>query len=200
MTSSVTLNAPAPRRLGIRTRRVVLIAHIASAGAWLGIDLVMAVFIGTAALTDDGGIRALCYQALELFAVWPLLVTGLVCLISGIILGLGSKWGLVQYWWVATKLALNVVLTTLVLIALRPQVIESAGQARRWIAGEPATLTIGDLIYPPIVSPTALMIAMALSVIKPWGRIRRRSASTGLKRAKGEVPAVYFGDKQQSVQ
>ncbi|HET9256949.1 MAG TPA: hypothetical protein VFO16_17375 [Pseudonocardiaceae bacterium] len=153
----------------------MLIMHIASAGAWLGIDLVMAVFIGTALLTGDGNLRALCYQALELFAVWPLLVTGLVCLISGVILGLGSKWGLVRYWWVAAKLALNVILTGLVLIALRPQVIESAHQARRWIAGEPASLNIGDLIYPPIVSPAALMIAMALSVIKPWGRIRRRT-------------------------
>ena len=177
MTKAVISRAPTSRRLGITTRRGVLIIHIASAGAWLGIDLVMAVFIFTAMLTGDDKIKALSYQALELFAVWPLLVTGLICLISGVILGLGSKWGLVRYWWVATKLALNVILTGLVLIALRPQVMESAEQARRWLAGEPATLEIGDLIYPPIVSPTALMIAMALSVIKPWGRIRRRTSS-----------------------
>ena len=29
------------------------------------------------------------------------------------------------------------------------------------------------LIFPPIVSPTALLMAMALAVFKPWGRIRR---------------------------
>jgi len=153
---------------------VVLIAHIASAGAWLGIDVVMAVFIATAQLTDDADLRALCFLALEVFAVWPLMVTGLLCLVTGVVLGLGSKWGLVRYWWVAIKLALNVILTVLVLVALRGGVAESAEQARRWIAGEPAMLDVGDLIFPPIVSSTALLIAMALSVIKPWGLIRRR--------------------------
>ncbi len=171
---AMTSSAPARRRLGPKTRRGVLIAHIASAGAWLGIDVVMAVVIVTALFTDDAAVQALCYQALELFAVWPLLVTGLVCLLSGVILGLGSKWGVVRYWWVATKLALNVILTALVLVALRHQVAESAEQARRWLAGQPATLQVGDLIYPPIVSPTALLIAMTLAVIKPWGPIRRR--------------------------
>lgn len=133
----------------------------------------MAVFIVTALVTADPGRQALCYLALEIFAVWPLLVTGLICLASGVILGIGSKWGLVRYWWVAVKLALNVILTGLVLVALRPQVAESAEQARRWVAGEAADLAVQDLIFPPIVSPIALLIAMTLSVAKPWGRTRR---------------------------
>ncbi len=33
-----------------------------------------------------------------LFAVWPLIATGLVCLASGGVLGLGTKWGLIRYW------------------------------------------------------------------------------------------------------
>jgi len=35
-------------RLGARTRKGVLVAHIASAGAWIGIDVVMGVLIFTA--------------------------------------------------------------------------------------------------------------------------------------------------------
>jgi hypothetical protein len=35
---------------------------------------------------------------------------------------------------------------------------------------------VGDLIFPPIVSPTALLIAFVLAVFKPWGRIRKRPA------------------------
>jgi hypothetical protein len=34
---------------------------------------------------------------------------------------------------------------------------------------------VGDLIFPPIVFPTALLVAMALAVVKPWGRIRNRT-------------------------
>ena len=163
-----------PWRLGTRTRKGILVVHIVSAGVWIGIDVVMGVVIFTALLADDGNTKALCYRALELFAVWPLLTTGLVCLASGIVLGLGTKYGLVRYWWVAIKLALNIVLTTLVLVALRPGVIEAAEQGRRFAAGEPASLAVGDLIFPPIVSPTFLLIAFVLAVFKPWGRIRKR--------------------------
>jgi hypothetical protein len=157
-------------------RKGVLVVHIVSAGAWIGIDVVMGIIIFTALLTEDDNTRALCYRALELFAVWPLLTTGLVCLASGIVLGIGTKWGLVRYWWVAIKLALTIVLTTLVLVALRPGVIEAAEQGRRFAAGEPASLAVGDLIFPPIVSPTALLIAFVLAVFKPWGRIRKHPA------------------------
>src|ERR671920_2114832 len=165
-----------PWRLGARTRKGVLVVHIASAGAWLGIDVAMGVLVFTALFGGDET-RALCYRALELFAVWPLLTTGLICLASGIVLGLGTKYGLVRYWWVAIKLVLNIVLTALVLVALRPAVTEAAEQGRQFAAGAPASLTVGDLIFPPIVSPTALLIAVVLAVFKPWGRIRKRPAT-----------------------
>jgi hypothetical protein len=157
-------------------RKGVLVVHIVSGGAWIGIDVAMGVVIFTALLAEDGNTRALCYRALELFAVWPLLTAGLLSLASGIVLGLGTKWGLIRYWWVAIKLVLNVVLVALVPVLLRPQVIEMAEQGRRFMAGEAASLAVGDLIFPPIVSPSALLVAFVLAVFKPWGRIRKRPA------------------------
>jgi hypothetical protein len=164
-----------PWRLGARTRKAFLVAHIASAGAWIGIDVVIGVLVFTALFGDDET-RALCYRALELFAVWPLITTGLLCLASGVVLGLGTKWGLVRYWWVAIKLALNMILVSLVPVALRPTVIWTAEQGQIFVAGDAASLTVGDLIFPPIVSPTLLLVALVLAVFKPWGLIRERRA------------------------
>ncbi len=166
-----------PWRLGARKRKGLLVIHIVAAGAWIGIDVVIGVLVFTALLADDDNTKALCYRALELFAVWPLLTTGLVCLTSGVVLGLGTKWGLIRYWWVAIKLALNVLLTALIPVALRPEVIEKAEQGRRFMAGEAASLAVGDLIFPPIVSPTLLLVAFVLAVFKPWGLIRKRPAT-----------------------
>jgi hypothetical protein len=160
-------------RLGAGTRKSILLVHIASAGAWLGIDVVMAVLVFTALFSDDRT-KALSFRALELVAVGPLLVTGLVCLLTGVLLGLGSKYGLLRYWWVAVKLVLNLLLTGLVLVSLAPEVADAAARARQFDAGVPAPLGVGDLIFPPIVSPTALLVAMVLAVFKPWGRIRSR--------------------------
>jgi hypothetical protein len=159
-------------RLEGKTRKSVLLVHIASAGVWLGIDVVMAVLVFTALFTDSNQTKALSFQALELVAVGPLLITGLVCLLTGILLGLSSKYGLVRYWWVAAKLVLNLLLTGLVLISLAPEVADAAERARQFDAGLPVSLGVGDLIFPPIVSPTALLVAMILAMFKPWGRIR----------------------------
>jgi uncharacterized membrane protein len=172
--SQTAVARPAVRwRLGVGTRKGVLVVHIASAGAWLGVDVVMAVLVFRALLTDDGRAKALSFRALELIAVGPLLACGLLCLLSGILLGLSSRYGLVRYWWVAAKLVLNLLLTGLVLVALAPEVAAHAEQARQFDAGLPVPLEVGQLIFPPIVSPTALLVAMVLAVFKPWGRIRR---------------------------
>ena len=176
---SQALTQPSVRwRLGARTRKSILLVHIASAGTWIGIDVVMAVLVFTALGTDDDHTKALSLQALELVAVGPLLATGLVCPLTGVLLGLGSRYGLVRYWWVAVKLVLNLLLTALVLVALAPEVADAAERARRFEAGLPAPLGVGDLIFPPIVSPAALLVAMTLAVFKPWGRIRPVRAAT----------------------
>lgn len=167
--------APRPRRLGARTRKSVLVVHIVSVSAWIGM-VVMAVVIFTAVVTNDDDVRSLSYQALELFLVWPMVTAGLICLASGVVLAMGSKYGVLRYWWVVIKLALNLVLTTLALVALRPAVAEAAEQGRRLQAGDIESIAVGDLVFPPIVSATALLIAVMLSVFKPWGRTWRRPA------------------------
>src|SRR5918911_204680 len=148
-----TLGSDRPWRLGAQTRKGVLVVHIVSAGAWIGIDVVMAVFIFTALLAEDENTKALCFLALELFAVWPLLTTGLVCLASGVVLGLGTKYGLVRYWWVAIKLVLNIMLTALVLLALRPEVSKAAEQGWRFAAGGTASPRGGDPVFSPVLFP-----------------------------------------------
>lgn len=159
-------------RLGGRTRKAVLLAHIASAGAWLGIDVVLGVMVGTALLTGDPQDGGVALQSLGLFAVWPLVVVGLVCLVTGVLLGLGSKYGLVRFWWVAVKLFLNVLLVSLVLVALRPGVDEVSASAQEAMAEGGLLPPVGDMVFPPVVSTTLVLVAMTLSVFKPWGRIR----------------------------
>ncbi|WP_020497389.1 hypothetical protein [Sciscionella marina] len=163
------------RHLGRRTRKAVLVVHLVSVGTWIGLDVAMAILIGTAAITDDRRTAGISYQALSLFAVWPLLIAGVVCLLSGAVLGLGSKFGLLRYWWVAVKLVLNILLSALVLIALRPAVEIAEATGRELLDGSRRSAPVGDLLYPPIVSPIALLVAVVLAVYKPWGRIQRRS-------------------------
>src|ERR1700754_2335479 len=169
ITTSSETRTTKPWRLSGRPRKAALVTHIVSAGTWFGMDIVMAVLVFTAIGTDSDQTRAVTYQALAIFAVWPMAIAGLACLASGVLLGLGSKYGLVRYWWVAVKLALNLVLSSLILFLLLPGIYEAARQGRRLADGQPATIVASDLAFPPIVSLTALLIAVILSFFKPWG-------------------------------
>lgn len=158
-------------RMRPRTRKAVLALHILSAGAWVGLDVMLGVLVFTAMLTADPATAALCYQVLPLLT-WPLVTAALASLLTGVVLGLGTHYGLVRYWWVAVKLGLNVVLALLVWVLLRPG-LEASAEYGRQLPGAALTADVSTLVYPPIVSTSALVVATLLAVYKPWGRVRR---------------------------
>ena len=158
-------------RLDRRVRKAVLVAHLLAVGAWIGIDVIVAVLVTTAWVSDDPGTAGLAYRALSEFAVMPMLVSALASLVTGIVLGLGTSWGLVRYWWVAVKLGLNVAMCGLIAFVLRPGVDE-VRLAGEQLQGGSAVALDPSMFFPPAVSLSALTLATVLSVAKPWGRIR----------------------------
>jgi hypothetical protein len=160
-------------RLAPRVRKLTLVLHIAASGAWLGFDLVLGVLVVSAIFATDSQTALVSLAVLAAFVPGPLIVVGLLSLATGVLLGLGSKYGLVRYWWVLVKLVLNLVLLTLTVVLLGPEVQELSGAAREALGTEAAAPDVGNLIFPPVVSSTALVLAMVLSVFKPWGRRRR---------------------------
>ncbi|MEW2506904.1 hypothetical protein AB0878_41265 [Amycolatopsis sp. NPDC047767] len=166
-------------RLGASTRKWYLVGHIVSGAAWFGLDLALGILACTALLTDDPAVTATSLQALEFFAVWPMFAACLLTLATGAVLGLGSKYGLVRYWWVAAKLAVNVLMAVLILIALRPGIDAAADYGRALMAGETAARP-ADLLYPVFVAPSLLLFSYVMTVFKPWGLLRRGAAAKAL--------------------
>src|SRR5215813_4947765 len=109
-----------PWRLVRNTRKTVLVLHILAGVSWLGIDIVLGVFVLTAKLADDPNVAAVSYQAIRIFAVWTLIPVGLISLVTGWLLAYGTRYGVLKHWWVVIKLVLNIVLTVLVPLALLP--------------------------------------------------------------------------------
>jgi hypothetical protein len=146
-----------------------------SSVGWIGADLVFLILSVTGFTSGDPALVAACYRAIGSFAVWLLLPLGLLSLATGLLLGIGSKYGLLRYWWVLTKLAINAVLLVLVLVALRPVVGDAAVASARVDPTLAQRLGSGprNLLFPPLVSITALSVATYLGVFKPWGRTRR---------------------------
>lgn len=171
-------------RLPRRARLAVLVVHVLSAGAWVGVDVVVAVLVGVGWFADDAGVRGLAYEALGRFVVAPMLMAGLVCLASGVVLGVGGRYGLVRYWWVAVKLAINVVLCTLIVVLLRPGMGDVVAHGQDLGAGRVSAVDVSSLFFPPALSLTALTVATVLAVVKPWGVIRRARRRGGVQSAR----------------
>lgn len=160
--------------LGPRLRKIVLVTHVLAAGTWVGIDVIVAVLVLVGWFSASPDTAGLAYRALGSFLLAPMLTAGLVSLGTGLLLGLGTRWGLVRYRWVLAKLLVTVALCVLIVVALRPGMPEVVAHGEAVAAGT-GTADMSNLFFPPAVSLTALSFATALAVVKPWGKVRRRN-------------------------
>lgn len=159
-TSTLTVS---PFRLAPRTRKTILVAHVISSVAILGQVWVNAVLAMIAMRTPDMARAAYLFmQGLVLASAAPLSVLALV---SGVALGLGTKWGVLRFRWVTAKLVL-------LLITVGSGITIQGPLLEQLLAAPSATAQLANLAA---TAMQFVLLAMAtwLSVFKPGGRIRR---------------------------
>jgi hypothetical protein len=137
---------PLPRRV----RQIWMILHVVCSVGWLGVLVAsLALCIG-ALSTDDPGRAAALNTAVAALSETFFLPGTLLVLVTGVVLGMGTKWGLVKFYWVLTKLAV-----ALVLLVVANFVV--------------AQTTAGFTLLALLTS-----LATVLSILKPWGRVNWR--------------------------
>src|SRR4051812_4122329 len=155
-------------RLGATARRCLLTMHIVAGVGLLGtVAAVLAVNI-RAATTTDAALSAAAYDLLPMFTVLFGIPLSFISLVSGTVLGLGSKWGVVRHGWVAAKLALQVSVILVGALVLGP-----GTDAMREGTGDAGARLIAGSAY----DVAALLLATGLSVFKPRRRTRRPAPS-----------------------
>ncbi|WP_103508839.1 DUF2269 domain-containing protein [Streptomyces sp. SM13] len=144
-------------------RRGVLVAHVAVSVSWLGLTVGLLTLGLTAFLTGDPATASAATRAMKVFGDWLVVPVALLSLVSGLVLALGTPWGLARHRWVWIKFWLTLITTGLSLFSLRPG-IDAA------VADE--VVDIHLVIAPSVATATYLFIT-AISVLKPWGLTRR---------------------------
>jgi hypothetical protein len=166
--STVAAVRPRPRtRIALRppVRRVLLTVHIIAGVGLLGdVGAVLAVNV-RAATTSDPGLAAASYELLTMFTVLFGIPLSLLALLTGVLLGAASPWGVLRYGWVIAKLAL--LLGVIVVGAL---VLGPGTDAMRTGQGGAEARLIAGSAYDVV----ALATATGLSVFKPRRRRRAR--------------------------
>ncbi len=167
------------RRVSQPAYKLLLAAHVGVSGAWLGIAFAKIV-LGVAAATSEAPASRYLYLSMEAVNVaFP--PTAIATLVTGVLLSLGTKWGLLEYYWVATKLALTVgvVVTGIALVdRLIQRSISAPSVGDGTILGAAST-PAALLISLSAAHVLMLGVATVLSVYKPLGRtpFGRRKAS-----------------------
>ena len=150
------------RGLSRRARHAVLTLHIAASVAILG-DSAAFLAITLRARTLSAADAHASYEILGMLSLTFGVPLSFVALITGVVLGLGTRWGVFRYPWVIAKLALIVsvmLVGGLVLSPAEDAALDGTGGTGMLIAG--ATWDV-----------VALLAAIGLSVFKPGHALRR---------------------------
>jgi hypothetical protein len=153
----------------VGSRKLALTAHVTSSVGWLGaVAGFLALAVAGLASRDAQLVRA-AYLAMELVGWFVIVPLALATLPTGLVLSLGTEWGVFRHWWVLAKVMITVPATVLLLVHMRP-----VGHVARVVAettlahGQLAGLRM-QLVADAGAAMLVLLVATALSIYKPRG-------------------------------
>jgi uncharacterized membrane protein len=166
MSDQTLIRQPAPAAsarwpLPPSVRRAVLTTHIIASVALLGDCAALLAINIRAATTSDPALAASSYELLSMFTAVFGIPLSMVSLATGLVLGFGTKWGVLRHRWVTVKL-----LVILSVILVGAFVMGPATETMR--SGDGGTEPL--LIVASAYDVLALSLATGLSVYKPRRR------------------------------
>ncbi|HEY0454030.1 hypothetical protein [Actinophytocola sp.] len=156
-------------------RKAVLVLHVLSAVSWLGLTIGNMTLSVTATATTNPAVQVGLFHALDVFGEVLMIPVAWTAFATGLLVSLGTHWGLVRHKWVLTKFLITSVTVLLTTFLLTPGFKELGDIADRTPPGQLVDQAVGDtmgLIAPGIVSGTCYLTCLVLSIYKPWGRTR----------------------------
>ncbi len=153
------------------SRKFWLTTHITSSVGWIGAVAAFIVLDITTVTNEDAAVLRAAYIGMDLITTWAIVPLAVAAFVTGIIISLGTKWGLFRHYWVIVTLVLTVLATIVLLIQL-PLISHRAD-----VATDPATTDdgvrgLGNLLLHSIGGTVVLLVITVLNVYKPRGFTR----------------------------
>jgi hypothetical protein len=149
-----------------RLRKFALAVHVTASVGWIG-AVVAYLALGVSAVTsqDTQTVRA-AWIAMELTGWLAIVPLALAALLTGLIMSLGTTWGLFRHYWVLITLGLTI-LATIVLLLHMPTVSALADVAR--VADGADLGRLGGDLFHPGAGLLVLLVITVLNMYKPRG-------------------------------
>lgn len=152
-----------------RVRRFALATHLTFSVGWIG-AVVAYLALGVAAVSsqDAQTVRG-AWIAMELTGWYVIVPLAVASLLTGLVMALGTKWGLFRYYWVLLAFALTT-FATVVLLLHMPSVSSLADEAR--VATGAKLEELGGDLFHPGLGLVVLLAIQVLNLYKPPGMTR----------------------------
>jgi hypothetical protein len=172
MTLTTTVEPGARKKKAVmppRLRKLVLVTHVTASLGWVGAVVVFLTISMIALSTDDITTMRGIYLVMEPIAWYVLVPLSFVSLITGIIQGLGTQYGLFRQYWVLYKLVITAFSTVILLIFAA----QSTSMFADWAASEEAVemgmLPTSNPYQHAMLALAGLLVATVLGIYKPRG-------------------------------
>ena len=148
-------------------RRLMFTTHVTSSVGWVGAVLAFLALAVIGFVTDDE-VKVRGAYLLMAPAAWFVLVPlAHASLLSGIVLSLGTSWGLFRHYWVVLKLGITVFATVILLIYMGT-FRQMAGVAADPVMDLAAVRNASPVAH-AVLALALLLAATVLGVYKPFG-------------------------------
>ena len=148
-------------------RKVAFTTHVTSSVGWIGAVLVfLAVAVIAMTSQDEGTVRG-AYLVMAPAAWFVLVPLAHASLLSGIVVSLGTTWGLFRHYWVVLKLLITVFATVILLIYMET-FRQMAGTAADPVVDLEVVRNASPIVH-AILALILLIAATVLGVYKPLG-------------------------------
>jgi hypothetical protein len=150
-----------------KVRKFALAVHLAFSVGWIG-AVVAYLALGVSAVTSqDALVVRVAWIAMELTGWYVIVPLALAALLTGLVMSLGTKWGLFRHYWVLITLVLTVFATTILLLHM-PDVSAITKVVRGADGADLAGGLGGDLLHSG-AGLLVLLVIQVLNVYKPRG-------------------------------
>jgi hypothetical protein len=154
-------------------RKVSLTAHVSASLGWFGaVTAFLALAVAGLAQADLDVARA-AYVAIDVVTWYVIVPFAAAALVSGLVESAVTPWGLFRHTWVVLKLGITVACSVLLLVHTRAVGEVAAAAARGTLLPTDLRGLRLQLVVDAIAASAALLIATALSILKPFGPARR---------------------------
>ena len=149
-------------------RKFALTVHVTASVGWIGaVAAYIALDVAAATGQDAQTLRG-AYLAMELTALFVIVPLAFATLLTGLVMSLGTKWGLFRHYWTLISLLLTLIATRVLLAEMRT-ISYFAG-----IAADPTTSSddlraLGSTLVHSVGGTVILLVNMWLNVYKPRG-------------------------------